>query len=57
MITIEVEEQQSSMFDLLQGSGMEQMGMNMQDALGGLIPKKKKKTKIESQRSAWRSYK
>ena len=47
MITIEVEEQQSSMFDLLQGSGMEQMGMNMQDALGGLIPKKKKKRKLK----------
>lgn len=47
MITIEVEEQQSSMFDLLQGSGMEQMGMNMQDALGGLIPKKRKKRKLK----------
>ncbi len=47
VITIEVEEQQSSMFDLLQGSGMEQMGMNMQDALGGLIPKKRKKRKLK----------
>ena len=47
MITIEVEEQQSSMFDFLQGSGMEQMGMNMQDALGGLIPKKRKKRKLK----------
>lgn len=45
-ITIEVEEQQGSMFDLLQGSGMEQMGMNMQDALGNLMPKKKKKRKL-----------
>ena len=34
MVTVEVEEQQPSMFDMLQGSGMEQMGMNMQDALG-----------------------
>lgn len=47
IITIEVEEQQASMFDLLQGSGMEQMGMNMQDALGGLIPKKRKKRKLK----------
>ncbi len=47
IITIEVEEQQASMFDLLQGSGMEQMGMNMQDALGGLIPKKQKKRKLK----------
>lgn len=47
IITIEVEEQPASMFDLLQGSGMEQMGMNMQDALGGLLPKKKKKRKLK----------
>ena len=45
-ITIEVEEQQGSMFDMLQGSGMEQMGMNMQDALSSLMPKKKKKRKL-----------
>lgn len=46
MITVEVEEQPPSMFDLFQGSGMEQMGMNMQDALGSLMPKKKKKKKL-----------
>jgi ATP-dependent HslUV protease ATP-binding subunit HslU len=45
-ITVEVEEQQGSMFDMLQGSGMEQMGMNMQDALSNLMPKKKKKRKL-----------
>ncbi|MRX70586.1 HslU--HslV peptidase ATPase subunit [Bacillus lacus] len=45
-VTVEVEEQQASMFDMLQGSGMEQMGMNMQDALGSLMPKKKKKRKL-----------
>lgn len=45
-VTVEVEEQQPSMFDLLQGSGMEQMGMNMQDALSGLMPKKRKKRKV-----------
>ncbi|UHA59298.1 HslU--HslV peptidase ATPase subunit [Metabacillus litoralis] len=45
-VTVEVEEQQASMFDLLQGSGMEQMGMNMQDALGSFMPKKKKKRKL-----------
>ncbi|CAH0346198.1 HslU--HslV peptidase ATPase subunit [Bacillus sp. CECT 9360] len=47
VITVEVEEQQPSMFDMLQGSGMEQMGMNMQDALGSLMPKKKKKRKLK----------
>ncbi|RSD28031.1 HslU--HslV peptidase ATPase subunit [Mesobacillus subterraneus] len=46
MVTVEVEEQVPSMFDMLQGSGMEQMGMNMQDALGGLMPKKRKKRKL-----------
>ncbi|WP_108669699.1 HslU--HslV peptidase ATPase subunit [Peribacillus acanthi] len=46
-VTVEVEEQPASMFDMLQGSGMEQMGMNMQDALGSLMPKKKKKRKLK----------
>lgn len=46
LITVEVEEQAPSMFDMLQGSGMEQMGMNMQDALSGLMPKKRKKRKL-----------
>lgn len=46
-ITIEIEEQQASMFDLLQGSGIEQMGINMQDALSSLMPKKKKKRKLK----------
>ncbi len=46
IITIEVEEQVSSMFDMLQGTGMEQMGMNFQDALGSLIPKKTKRRKL-----------
>ncbi|MEH7382514.1 HslU--HslV peptidase ATPase subunit [Bacillus sp. JJ1533] len=45
-VTVEVEEQQPSMFDLLQGSGMENMGMNMQDALSSLMPKKRKKRKL-----------
>ncbi|MEH6973092.1 HslU--HslV peptidase ATPase subunit [Bacillus sp. JJ675] len=45
-VTVEVEEQQPSMFDMLQGSGMEQMGMNMQDALSSLMPKRKKRRKL-----------
>lgn len=47
IVSIEVEEQTPSMFDMLQGSGMEQMGMNMQDALGQFMPKKKKKRKLK----------
>src|SRR5690606_16542795 len=46
MVQVEVEEQQPSTFDMLQGSGMEQMGMNMQDALSNLIPKKTKKRNL-----------
>lgn len=46
IITVEVEEQPPSMFDMLQGSGMEQMGMNMQDAFSNLMPKKQKKRKL-----------
>lgn len=45
LVTIEIEEQQPSMFDLLQGSGIEQMGQNFQEALGSLMPKKKKNEK------------
>jgi ATP-dependent HslUV protease ATP-binding subunit HslU len=46
IVTVEVEEQTPSMFDMLQGSGMEQMGMNMQDALSSFMPKKRKKRKL-----------
>nr|WP_295973866.1 HslU--HslV peptidase ATPase subunit [uncultured Bacillus sp.] len=46
MVTVEVEEQQPSMFDMLQGSGMEQMGLNMQDMLGNLMPKRRKKRRL-----------
>lgn len=46
IVTVEIEEQQASMFDMLQGSGMEQMGMNMQDAFANLMPAKKKKRKL-----------
>src|SRR5699024_8410021 len=46
IVTVEIEEPPPSMFDMLQGSGMEQMGMNMQDALGQFMPKKKKKRKL-----------
>jgi len=46
MVTVELDEQQSSMFDMMQGSGMEQMGMNMQDALSQFMPKKTKKRQL-----------
>ncbi len=46
-VTIEVTEQQPSLMDAFQGSGMEQMGANMQDALSSLMPKKKSKRKMK----------
>lgn len=46
-VTIEVSEQQPSLYDAFQGSGMEHMGANMQDALSSLMPKKKSKRKMK----------
>lgn len=46
-VTIEVTEQQPSLYDAFQGSGMEQMGANMQDAFSSLMPKKKHKRKMK----------
>ncbi len=46
IVTVEIEQQAPSMFDMLQGSGMEQMGMNMQDAFGQLLPGKKIKRRL-----------
>ncbi|MGM8364146.1 ATP-dependent protease ATPase subunit HslU [Virgibacillus sp. W0181] len=46
IVTVELDEMPPSMFDMLQGSGMEQMGMNMQDAFSQFMPKKKKKRKL-----------
>ena len=46
-VTVEVTENNASMFDAFQGSGMEQMGENMQDALSSLMPKKKKKRRMQ----------
>jgi ATP-dependent HslUV protease ATP-binding subunit HslU len=45
-VTVELEEQSNGFLDMFQGSGMDQMGMNMQDMLGNMMPKKKKKRKL-----------
>ncbi|AST07545.1 HslU--HslV peptidase ATPase subunit [Anoxybacillus flavithermus] len=47
LVTVEIEEQQPLMFDLFQGAGMEQMGVNMQDMLSSFMPKKRKKRKLK----------
>ncbi len=46
LVTIEIEESSPSMFDALQGSGMEQMGMNMQGAFEKFMPKNKIERKL-----------
>ncbi|WP_088069441.1 HslU--HslV peptidase ATPase subunit [Gottfriedia luciferensis] len=46
LVSIEVEQQQAPMLDFMQGSGMEQMGMNFQESLGSLFPKKTKKRNL-----------
>lgn len=47
MVTLEVSEQNQGLMDLFQGgAGMEQMGMNMQEMLGNMVPKKKKKRRM-----------
>ncbi|WP_240375716.1 HslU--HslV peptidase ATPase subunit [Bacillus piscicola] len=46
LVTVEVEEQAGNMIDMFQGSGMEQMGMNMQEMFSNMLPKKKKKRRL-----------
>ncbi|RAN23565.1 Clp protease ATPase [Geobacillus sp. A8] len=47
MVTIEIEEQPPMLFDFLQGAGIEQMGVNMQDALSSLMPRRRKKRRLK----------
>ncbi len=46
MVEIEVEESRPQMMDMFSGQGMEEMGMNLQDMLGNIVPPKKKKRKV-----------
>jgi len=46
MIEIDVDDQTPSMLDMFQVPGAEQMGMQMQDMLGSLMPKRTKKRKL-----------
>lgn len=45
-IEIIVEENSNSMMAAFSGSGIEEMGINIQDMLGNLLPKKQKKRKV-----------
>lgn len=46
VIEIEVEDTYPNMFEIFSGSGVEQMGINMQEIFGNMMPKKKKKRKL-----------
>lgn len=46
MVEIEVEDSSPGMFDMFAGTGMDQMGMNMQEMIGNLIPKKMRRRKL-----------
>lgn len=45
-VEIEVEDTVSPMLEVFTGTGMEELGINMQDMLGGFFPKKKRKRKV-----------
>lgn len=46
-VDIEVEESSSPVIEVFSNTGMEEMGVNFQDMLGGILPKKRKKKSIK----------
>ncbi len=46
MVEIEVEDQAPSMLEVFSGGGTEEMGINVQDLFGGILPKKRKKRRV-----------
>ncbi|HHX77947.1 MAG TPA: ATP-dependent protease ATPase subunit HslU [Firmicutes bacterium] len=46
LVEIEVEEKPGMMMEIFPGQNLEEMGMNFNEILGGLLPKKKKKRKM-----------
>jgi len=46
LLEVEVSERSQPMFDLFANSGMGDMGSNLQDMFGNLLPKKKKRRKV-----------
>ncbi|MEN6325089.1 MAG: ATP-dependent protease ATPase subunit HslU [Syntrophomonas sp.] len=47
IIEIDVEEKNPSFMEIISGSGVEEMGINLQDMLGNIMPKNKKKRKVK----------
>lgn len=46
VIEVEVEEKNTSFMEVISGSGVEEMGINLQDMFGNMLPKNKKKRKV-----------
>ncbi len=46
MVEVEVEERKPPIGELFGGQGMEEMGINLQDVLGNIMPPKKKKRRV-----------
>ncbi|MDR5684159.1 MAG: ATP-dependent protease ATPase subunit HslU [Armatimonadota bacterium] len=46
VVEIEVEEQGLPMIEVFSGQGVEEMGVNLQDVLGGLLPRRRKKRRV-----------
>lgn len=46
LIEIVVEDNTPPMFGMFAGTGVEEIGLNLQDLLGGILPKKQKKRKV-----------
>jgi ATP-dependent HslUV protease ATP-binding subunit HslU len=46
MVEIEVEDSTPPMLEVFSGSGMEEMGINLQDMFGGMFPKRVKRRKV-----------
>lgn len=46
-VEIEVEDNAVPTVEFFDGSGMQEMGLNIQDMLGGMLPKKKKKRRVK----------
>ncbi|MDI3280896.1 MAG: ATP-dependent protease ATPase subunit HslU [Bacillota bacterium] len=46
LVEIEVEDQTPPILEVFSGSGVEEMGINLQDMLGGLLPRRRKRRRV-----------
>lgn len=47
IVEVEVEDQRPPMLEVFSGTGMEEMGMNLQDVFGNLMPKRKRRRRVK----------